>query len=1149
MAGGKGRREGVLSRAETSKEAAEPRAKPVAKPTGRPSAPPAAIESGSLNPTVTAGLRRLAERWASAKASERANFQSYLGELCAALNVERPRPAGTGYEYEFPVKVVDRDGGESANFVDLFKRDTFLLEAKDLDTNRSDEVLLRKAYGQARSYVGHLPGTTPPYLLVLDVAKTLTVWDRWEGGFGGFAAGRRIDLRRLHERADDVALLRDIWERPNVRDPRARVRAVTEDIAAKLAALAASLEARGHDQEAVSRFLIQCVFTLFAEDMRLLKDQPFRKLIDAVAIPDPREFVPAVEDLWRAMDRGERFGFRKVMRFNGHFFKNAKALPLTRADLAVLAQAAERDWSDVQPAIFGTLLTRALDPAERHRLGAEYTPPDFIERLVRAAVEDPLRERWTAVQADVLQLREKGGAKATKTAADRLRTFHEWLRSLQFLDPACGSGNFLYVTMQLVKRVEVEVINELAEVAGSGELRFQEVDPSQFHGIEKKRWAREIAELTLWIGFHQFWRRSHGETAPSEPILRETGTLEHRDAVLAHDGERHDPKRDRRDPTPHIRHAVTREKIPDPKARREFRALINPREAKWPRADFIVGNPPFLGKLKQRDALGDGYVSALRATYPKVPDAADLVMYWWHKAAMEVAEGRTLRAGLITTQSITQSTNRAVVSAAAQRGARVAWAIADHYWNDDAEDSRVRVAMTVIAREPPEATLVEVDADANVLTTRTGSRLNSDLTLGTDVPAAAEQPLLANKGVASLGFMLGGKFQLDDGEASRLLAMDPRHQAVIRPLRGCKDWTGRPRGLWVIDFGLMEEPEAKTYPVLYDRVRDLLRSKRASNPRGSYAASWWRYSEPRKEWRLSSKRLRRYLITPEASKHHFFTFVDRAIAATHSLICIGLEDAYWLGVLSSSIHTTWALAAGARHGVDGTPRYNKSLCFDAFPFPDPTAEVRWRIAAAGEKIETHRNVAMARGGKVTMTTMYNVVDKLRAGEVLTKSERAVHEVAACGTLRDLHDDLDRLVAEAYGWSWPLSTSTILDRLVKLHDQRIAEEQSGTIRWLRPEFQVKRFGKQTLLPLEGGGERPSSIPPPSAPRSPWPGDAVGQISTLRALANAGPITVDQAAQRFDGARRDIVARHLETLAILGELLALEDGRYAARAVTI
>lgn len=240
-----------------------------------------------LSPTIPDALRKLAKRWVDAKARERANYALYLVELCEALEVERPRPAGSGYEFELAIKVINPDGEEATNSADLFKQDHFLLEAKDKEPGRNDEVMLRKAYGQARGYITHLPGNTPPYIMVLDVGRTMVVWDRWQGGFGGFAAGKRIHLPSLHERPDDIALLRDIWERPEARDPRERAVVVTKAIAERLARLAASLEERGFGQERVSRFLMRCVFTMFAEDVHLLQDEPFLQLLEEVALKDP----------------------------------------------------------------------------------------------------------------------------------------------------------------------------------------------------------------------------------------------------------------------------------------------------------------------------------------------------------------------------------------------------------------------------------------------------------------------------------------------------------------------------------------------------------------------------------------------------------------------------------------------------------------------------------------------------------------------------------------------------------------------------------------------------------------------------------------------------------------------------------------------
>ena len=292
--------------------------------------------------------------------------------------------------------------------------------------------------------------------------------------------------------------------------------------------------------------------------------------------------------------------------------------------------------------------------------------------------------------------------------------------------------------------------------------------------------------------------------------------------------------------------------------------------------------------------------------------------------------------------------------------------------------------------------------------------------------------------------------------------------------------------------------------------------------------------------------MKRYIVTPETSKHRLFEFLDGRTAPDNSLVVVAHADGFVFGVLSSTIHAAWALAAGARLGIDGTPRYNKQVCFEPFPFPDPRPDLRAKIANVAERIDAHRKAALARSDKVGMTTMYNVVDLLRAGAQLSKTERKVHELAACGTLRDLHDELDRLVALTYGWPWSEPTDAILARLVALHDSRVEEERAGDVRWLRPEYRIPRFGKgtQTETAAADGDAGPADKAAPPSVRAPWPKDAVGQITALRALAMAAPVTVDEATAHFDGAQRDLVARHLETLAILGELQVASDGRYAA-----
>jgi hypothetical protein len=691
------------------------------------------------------------------------------------------------------------------------------------------------------------------------------------------------------------------------------------------------------------------------------------------------------------------------------------------------------------------------------------------------------------------------------------------------------------------------VIRELADLTGNPELGLQEVGPRQFHGIEVKPWAREIAELTLWIGFHQFWKEHHKGVNPPEPVLEDTGTLEQRDAVLAWDAIVEVPEKSRPDPTPRIVHPVTGKMVPDPEARLPYFEYVGARQAEWPRADFIVGNPPYLGVRRQRDAFGDGYVDALRSVYPDFLDTADYVMYWWYRAARSVARGEAIRSGLITTNSLRQPLNRPAIEAAAIEGARIAWAVADHPWVEESDGAAVRVAMTVVEREPHEAALVFVDNTAAVVGERRAGRLNSDLSIDADVSSATAIPLLANRGLSSRGFTLVGRgFVLNADEAKNLRKFEEL-RPYVRPYLNGRDVASRPRGAFVIDFGLMSEDEARAFPHIFDLIRDRVKPQRDSNSRASYRSYWWRYGEPRPMLRKAIVGLNRFIATPYVSTHALFTFFDVDVAPDEKLVLVASADAAILGYLSSNIHRSWALTAGTRLGVGNDPTYNNSLCFDPFPFPDAPKHLRDRIAVLAETLDQHRKDALARDERVTMTGMYNVVEKLRASTPLTPKERTIHEIAACGVLRDLHETLDALVAEAYGWPWPMEREEILAHLVALHDERVEEEKRGHVRWLRPEYQVPRYGRADEPAAEelDLGEVKKVVKENYATAThPWPRTAALQLAALQRHVAERPATPAEAAAAHPGAREDLVRRHLETLALVGEVRHRDDGRYEA-----
>jgi len=687
------------------------------------------------------------ERWKPSGGSESANFQSFAHDLTDLLGVPRPDPA-TGdltrdsYRFEHPVTFI-HTGSKSHGRIDLYRAGHFVMEAKqgtegaqpdlaqpellpDLPakiskghgvrgTRRWDDTMLR-ARNQADSYARAVSRDDgwPPFLLIVDVGHVVEVYADFSGqgqGYTQFPDGNRYRIRMDDLRDDKVRdRLRLIWTDPHSLNPAKVSAQVTREVADRLAALGRSFEGQGHKPEDVARFLMRCLFTMFAEDVDLIPAKSFSDLLQKLR-GHPERAAPALKSLWETMNSG---GFSAVLltdllRFNGGLFRDADALALNEIQLSLLIEAATRDWREVEPAIFGTLLERALSVKDRHKLGAHYTPRAYVERLVNPTIMEPLRADWLAVQGAALGLAAQG---KEDEARETVRAFHRKLCEIRVLDPACGSGNFLYVALELMKRLEGEVtalLHDLGEDQAALSLAGYTVDPHQFLGIELNPWAAAVAELVLWIGYLQWHFRTHGKASPAEPVLRDFKNIENRDAVL--DWSSRKPRLDdqgkpvtRWDGSTTITHPVTGEEVPDPDAREQVYDYIKPSQAPWPKADFIVGNPPFIGKLKFREDLGDGYVEALRKVYDQVPDSADFVMYWWHKAAMaakawDAEKNRGCRRfGLITTRAAKQTFNVRVIQAHVldpRNPISLNFAVPDHPWVDTVFAAKVRIAMTV----------------------------------------------------------------------------------------------------------------------------------------------------------------------------------------------------------------------------------------------------------------------------------------------------------------------------------------------------------------------------------------------------------------------------------------------------------------------
>lgn len=1132
-------------------------------------------------------------RWKASGGSEQANSQLFLAELCDALDLPRPEPSRpineeNTYSFERKIYIPRGDGSDELKRLDLYRKGCFVLESKQGQDkaapvtlpgmtassavkrgSRQWEDAMQRAKRQAGNYIRCLPAAEgrPPFLIVADVGFCFDIYTEFTCAGGVYL--HFPDARSYRVRLDDLekpevrALFQAIWNAPLSLDPARRSARVTEEVAAHLAELARLLEADGHGPEKVSQFLMRCIFSMFAEDVSLIPAGSFEDILQQCLF-DQSLFTFLLSDLWRAMNGGSISVHlkKKLLRFNGNIFVNPEVLPLAQAQIGILLEAARADWREVEPAIFGTLLERALNPKERHKLGAHYTPRAYVERLVIPTIIQPLRKEWDDVQAAASLLFSQGKA---KEAGKTIDAFHKRLMKIRVLDPACGSGNFLYVTLEHMKRLEGEVLQTLATY-GERQQSLLQVDPHQFLGLEVNPRAAHIAEMVLWIGYLQWHYRTHGNVNPPEPVIKKFDNIQNKDALIAWKSWKYATDKNGRpltrwngetwkaDPT-------TGRQVPDENATVVDKVYEGVTRAEWPKADFIVGNPPFGGDKRMRLMLGDGYSEALRATYVELPESCDFVMYWWHKAAELVGLGKAKHFGFITTNSLTQVFNRRVVALhlKGKKPLHLAFAIPDHPWVDASDGAAVRIAMTVGEKGQGEGTLAVVaderESDGRerfVTLVETNGVIHPNLRQGEDITAVL--PLKANEGISNHGVGLFGKgFIITPTQAADLgLGRVPGLERHIHDYCSGKDITGKSRDAMVIDlFGLLPEQVTSMYPDVYQWVYTHVKPERDQNRRPSRKNNWWIFGEPLRTFRPAIEELSRYIATVYVAKHRFFLFLPVTILPDDLVIIIASADAFHLGVLSSRIHICWSLAAGGT--LEDRPRYNNSVCFAPFPFPAATPEQQARIRDLGEKLDALRKARQTLYSDLTMTGMYNVLEALRQGRELTAKEKTVHEHGLVTVLRELHDELDAAVADAYGWPTDLPDEDILARLVALNAERVEEEKQGTIRWLRPEYQTKpKTERKTVqakldldIPAEPAtkGKKGKTTSAKTEPKTAWPADLLEQTQavrdTVKVLQDAGAaITPDAVAERFTRAPRAKVQEILQVLEALGFVAALQ-----------
>ncbi len=1210
-------------------------------------------------------------RWSRATGSELANAQLFVTELCTALDLPQPNPATddtrhNDYVFERAITFEHGNGTTSAGRIDCYRRGAFVLESKKIRASSAsrtyDDAMLR-AHGQAQRYVRALPASEsrPPFVLIVDVGNVIEIhseFSRTGGAYIPFPDPRSYRIPLADLKHDYVrARLRAVWLEPLSLDPTRASARVTREVSAKLAIVAKSLERAGHSSEAVAGFLTRCLFSMFAEDVELLPKGSFKALIETHRA-NPPTLARMMAALWHDMDVG---GFCAalaidVLKFNGKLFKTPDALTLTQENIDTLLAAARADWREVEPAIFGTLLEQALGDTERHAFGAHYTPRAHVERLVLPTIITPLREDWANVQAAALLLANEGKVHTPGGAVALVRGFFQKLCTTTVLDPACGSGNFLYVTLEHLKRLEGEVLIQL-DAFGFAQGRLEAdnltVDPHQLLGIEVNPRAAAIAEAVLWIGYLQWHFRTQSSAVPPQPVLRDFKNIECRDAVLAWDSVEYETDAQGRavtrwDGRTYKLHPVTGKEIPDEAAQVAKERYVNARRAEWPAADFIIGNPPFIGAGPMRQTLGDGYVEALRNAWndkkPEdmgVPESADFVMYWWEHAARAVRSGSTRRFGFITTNSLRQTFNRRVVekhlhpsvttaltsdpkakTSAAKNlvrpepkakglktralvttqtpaALRLAFAIPDHPWVDNADGAAVRIAMTVGTAQPRDEDDAPLDATPGCLQTVTHEspanddgevavtlseqlgEIHADLTIGADVTDA--RALRGNENLCFRGVtLIGSGFWVSRDDP--LARLEP---AAMRPLVNGKDLTQIDRKSLVIDLFGQDEMSVRTnFPHCYQRLVEGVKPERDQSQRAAYRQRWWVFAEARPELRSAVAGIGRYIATSMTAKHRLFTFLGEDVLPDQGVVAITIADAQVLGIVSSSPHIVWAFATGGRMGVGNDSRYNQSRCFETFPFPSEdtglTPALRERIASLAEHIDAHRKRVLAERDALaappappspaglTLTGLYNVLDALREGRALTAKEKAIHDAGLVAVLRSLHDELDAAVLAAYGWAdltLPRDEQTLLTRLVALNNERAAEETNGTIRYLRPAYQdpaqrgktdAEITAQPAVEPTQTSIDMGATIDAESAQlatfkkakaRKPaWPSTLPERMKAVAGLlsTNAEPMDSEAVARAFAGkseAKKQI-PEILETLVALGRAQAVNKTEFAA-----
>jgi hypothetical protein len=1001
-------------------------------------------------------------KWSRYHGKESSAYQEHFNDLCRLLGRPTPAeadPSGSD-SFSFQKRVVKdaelfelRESGEETaseerGFADVWKKGCFAWEYKGKKRN------LDEAYRQLLRYRESL--LNPPLLVVCDFDRYII-----RTNFNGTVQEIHEFTNAQIDRPENLRILRALFDDPDFLKPQRTTAQVTEKLAAQIAEVARLLQDRESVELAdartraqvtvaqkknlrIARFLNRIVFCLFAEDTGLLPPHIFTDVTKA-GLDDPRFFAERLEELFRVMARGGSFGSQRIRHFNGHLFEESTVFELTEDEIRKLADAAEADWQFIQPSIMGTLFERALDDSQRAQLGAHYTSEADIKTLVEPVLMQPLRREWSQLTGELAAAYARG--EGTPAHRDRLAAFHKKLYSVTVLDPACGSGNFLYVSLQLLLGLEKELIMFATQLGFSFK---PQVNVHQLKAIEINPYAFELAQISVQIGYLQ-WRRDNGFDNDRTPVLQNLDGFQNEDALLV----------------PHYHSKAKTLKEAQTGEHKEDDSLKFYSEREWPKADVVVSNPPFLGGKMLRRELGDLYVDALFQNFgSRVRPEADLCCYWFEKAREQVEMKKCNRAGLLATQGIRGGANRDTLKRIKETG-DIFFAESDRDW--------------VLAGANVHVSMVAFDngaEKARVLDGRSVKQISAQLAAAAEIHTA--RLLEASTGISFMGITPAGPFDVPEDQAIEwLTSPNPSgrpNSDILRPYFNGNDLTKRPRNAWTVDFGVqMPLEQASRYEKPFGYLASEVKPVRQTNRRAAYAKNWWIYAESRPAMRRAFAVRSRFLATCMVAKHRMFVWLDTVALPANVVIVFGRSDDFFFGILQSHLHNVWAIAQGTQlREKESGRRYTPTTCFETFPFPRPAPEQEAAIAAAAKELNELRERWLnppewtetralefpgSPNGPWSRYVDPKTVDP-KTGVGTVRYPRLQPRNADCAaklksrTLTNLynerpawldlaHKKLDQAVAAAYGWPCDLPDDQILERLLALNLERAAEEEKAS----------------------------------------------------------------------------------------------------------